>query len=59
MGQAVKFLSLVIIYLGYLEKILHCKGGQHWNRVPREVVELLCLAMFQKGVDVVPGDMGY
>ncbi|KAK4825753.1 hypothetical protein QYF61_002236 [Mycteria americana] len=30
---------------------------KHWKRLPREVVELPCLEVFQRRLDEVPGDM--
>lgn len=31
--------------------------SRHWNRLPREVMESLCLEVFRKQVDMAPQDM--
>jgi len=32
---------------------------KHWNRLPREVMESPSLEVFERRVDMVPGDMVY
>lgn len=40
------------------KKCLHGKGGtQYWNRLPREAVELPCLAVLNRCVDAVLRDV--
>lgn len=38
----------------FAEKVL-----RHWNRLPRDVVELPSLEVFQEYVEVSPGDMAW
>ena len=44
------------IQFGYYKKVLL---RWHWNRQPREVVELLSLEILKKRVDVAVNDMAY